>query len=163
VKCATLKLLRKTRFSESGAAAVEFALVVPLLLFLILTMIDMGRLLIVESTVNTASYEGARVAAKSVTRNISAVQQAVWASFPISVAQLSTISQCATGNSGCVGVLYSGPNCTTLASGGAPVISATVSVTFRYVNPISLSYFFGGASWGSPVDIAATSQAVCLD
>jgi Flp pilus assembly protein TadG len=48
---------------ERGAAAVEFALVVPVLLLLVFGMIDFGRLLFTRNNLQSAVREGARVAA----------------------------------------------------------------------------------------------------
>ena len=48
--------------TERGAAAVEFALVAVLLIFIILTTVDLGRLFFVVQGVKAASREGARAA-----------------------------------------------------------------------------------------------------
>lgn len=53
-------LHRSSLSNEKGAAAVEFAIILPLLLLLILLMIDFGRLLFVEISLNSASREAAR-------------------------------------------------------------------------------------------------------
>lgn len=45
---------------ERGAAAVEFALVVPILLVLVLGIIEFGRAYQVQTTVSAAAREGAR-------------------------------------------------------------------------------------------------------
>ena len=58
-----LKLLKQRGSSLSdnkGVAAVEFALILPLLLLLILSLIDFGRLFFVQVSVTSASREGAR-------------------------------------------------------------------------------------------------------
>lgn len=49
--------------NESGAAVVEFALVLPLILVLIFGIIDMGRLLFTANALTSAVREGARYAA----------------------------------------------------------------------------------------------------
>ena len=48
--------------SSRGTTAVEFAIVVPLLLLILLGIIDFGRLLFVQVSLNAASREGARAA-----------------------------------------------------------------------------------------------------
>lgn len=53
----TSRLLR-----EDGAAAIEFALVLPLLLILVFGIIDFGRLLYTANTLTSAVREGARFA-----------------------------------------------------------------------------------------------------
>lgn len=55
------------RQGEHGAAAVEFALILPLFLVLILGIIDFGRLFYCEVTLNSAAREAARAVALRVT------------------------------------------------------------------------------------------------
>ncbi|GAI52994.1 unnamed protein product, partial [marine sediment metagenome] len=54
-----MKLFERFR-KKSAQGLVEFALVLPLLLLLILGIIEAGRLLFIYSAVNTASREAAR-------------------------------------------------------------------------------------------------------
>jgi Flp pilus assembly protein TadG len=49
-----------TLSDNKGVAAVEFALILPLLLLLILSLVDFGRLFFVQVSVTSASREGAR-------------------------------------------------------------------------------------------------------
>ena len=56
------RLFRSCRRSRKGAAAVEFALVAPLFFLLILGMIEVGRALMVQQVITSASREGARLA-----------------------------------------------------------------------------------------------------
>jgi len=51
------------RRRDRGAQAVEFALVLPLLLLIIFAIIDFGRMLNAQITINEAAREGARAAA----------------------------------------------------------------------------------------------------
>ena len=57
------QLLRRGR-GEEGAAAVEFALVLPLLIFLVLGGMDFGHRFYMQNIITNASREGARFAAK---------------------------------------------------------------------------------------------------
>src|SRR5439155_18067519 len=47
--------------NERGAVAVEFALIVPILLLLVLGMIDFGRLWFTQVSLSQAAREGARL------------------------------------------------------------------------------------------------------
>jgi Flp pilus assembly protein TadG len=55
------KLCRLCRKDRRGAAAVEFALVAPVLMLLVFGMIEFGRLVMVQQVLTNASREGARV------------------------------------------------------------------------------------------------------
>jgi hypothetical protein len=56
-------ILRARLRRDSGAAAVEFALVLPLLLLILFGIIDFGRMLNAQITINEAAREGARAMA----------------------------------------------------------------------------------------------------
>lgn len=55
--------LPQTRRADRGAAAVEFALVLPLLLLIIFGIIDFGRAYNAQASLNSGVREGARVLA----------------------------------------------------------------------------------------------------
>ena len=56
-----MKRRRGANSREAGATIVEFALVLPLLLILIVGLIDFGRMGFVEVSITSASREGARL------------------------------------------------------------------------------------------------------
>lgn len=84
-----MKLFKYCKNSK-GQAIVEFALVLPLLLFLIIAMIDFGRIMNAYLITNQASREGVRqaVVGKSDTEIISAVNHTA-ASLDPSTIQIS--------------------------------------------------------------------------
>jgi Flp pilus assembly protein TadG len=55
-------LCRSSRLSRRGTAAVEFAVVAPLLMLLVFGMVEYGRLVMVQQVLTNASREGARTA-----------------------------------------------------------------------------------------------------
>ncbi len=57
------RLLFRGRRSGRGQALVEFALVFPLLIFMLLGLVDLGRAVYAFSALSNAAREGARVAA----------------------------------------------------------------------------------------------------
>ena len=62
---------RRTRWGERGAAAVEFALVVPFLLLILFGIISYGYLLSFRQALSQGAAEGARAAAVSVSTTTS--------------------------------------------------------------------------------------------
>ena len=56
-----LKIKGSTYSDTKGVAAVEFALVLPLLLLLIASLIDFGRIFFVQISITSASREGVRL------------------------------------------------------------------------------------------------------
>ncbi len=67
------------RFGENrrGAACVELAALSPILLLFLLGIIDVGQFINLGQTVSNASREGARIAARQTTGNVSSVETAV--------------------------------------------------------------------------------------
>lgn len=72
--------MMKREHRDRGAAAVEFALVVPVLLILVLGIVEFGRAYNIQTTLSSAAREGVRVMAlqsspseaKTATRNAAA-------------------------------------------------------------------------------------------
>ncbi len=64
-----------------GVATVEFAVVAPLILLLLLGTIDVGQYVNVAQTVSNASREGARLAARDTTETAAEVNAAVLGYF----------------------------------------------------------------------------------
>jgi Flp pilus assembly protein TadG len=69
--------LRNAPAEQRGVATVEFAIVAPVLLILLIGVLDVGQLVNVSHTVSNASREGARTAARGTTTNVSAVKSVV--------------------------------------------------------------------------------------
>jgi Flp pilus assembly protein TadG len=126
---------RRLRGSDEGAAAVEFALLLPILLLLVFGIIDFGRLLNEQITLTEAAREGAR--AESL--GADAVDRA-------------TAVAPAMG----MGVAIAG-DCPDAAD-----TTVTTSHDFEFVTPIpGLSVLFGGGLGGT-VTLTGQGNMPCL-
>lgn len=83
-----------TAHRDRGAAAVEFALLLPLLLLLVFGIIDFGRALNAQITLTQAAREGARLAALGQTGQVTTRVQA--AAQPLSGVSVATAACPAT-------------------------------------------------------------------
>jgi Flp pilus assembly protein TadG len=123
---------------ERGAAAVEMALVLPVLLLIIFGIVDFGRMLNAQITITQAAREGARVAA------VGGAQTAVNARVQLATPGMTVTSPITTA---CTGV-------------NSPT-GVTVSHTFSYVTPFgALMRMFGSGPGGSTV-LTATGVMAC--
>ncbi|SDD87667.1 TadE/TadG family type IV pilus assembly protein [Auraticoccus monumenti] len=97
---------------ERGAAAVEFALVVPLLLLLVVGIAEFGRAYNAQTTLSGAAREGVRVmalhddAAAARTATQAAASPLVLSSSQISVSPTSCASSSATDSTATVRITY---------------------------------------------------------
>jgi Flp pilus assembly protein TadG len=124
--------MRRHRSAESGAVAVEFALVLPLLLLLALGIYDFGRLQYERIVVTSAAYEAARASALWKTGD-------TWNGVAItSGAQAATlVGQAAAGN--VTITLTAGPTSPGCASAGTNTVTLTAThngqTRFPFVTP----------------------------
>lgn len=87
-----IALLRRSLLSSrrsEGAVAVEFALIFPVFIFMIFAMLDMGRYLIVQMSMNAAAQAGARAA--SMNASVSSISQITRSSSTDAIVALSTL------------------------------------------------------------------------
>jgi Flp pilus assembly protein TadG len=92
-----MRPVRWLRDRERGAAAVEFALVLPLLLTLVLGAIDWGWYFFVDQLVTNAAREGARAGSLLPPRPTSTASQAEDAAEQASNAYLTRVRLAQTG------------------------------------------------------------------
>ena len=119
--------MQRTRRGERGAAAVEMALVLPVLLMIVFGLIDFGRMLNAQLTLTEAAREGARSAA-----------------FGQTTAQ--TQARIASVTTGMTGVTSEISGC----SAEATDATVTVRYTFSFVTPFAaIAGMFGRAPGGS--------------
>jgi Flp pilus assembly protein TadG len=125
---------------DRGAAAVEFALVLPLLLLIIFGIIDSGRALSAQVVLTEAAREGARLAAVGQPNVVSRTQAAATGLNPVSV----TVTPCAVG---------AGPTSNAVVS---------VSYSFSFITPVgAIAGMFGGGGFGAPIMLNAQGVMPC--
>ena len=125
---------------DRGAAAVEFALLLPVLLLLVFGIIDFGRALNAQITLTQAAREGARMAALGESNVVSGTQAAATGLSPVGV----TVTSCPAG---------AGP-------GVNAVVKATY--TFSFITPINaIASLLGGSGPGATIALSATGVMPC--
>ena len=124
------------RNRERGAAAVEFALVVPLLLVLVLGITEFGRAYHFQTTLSGAAREGVRAAALDNTgASVAAAQSKAKSAAP----SLDLTN----------GQIVVSPSAASCTSG------AQVTVTINYTMPLLTSFF------GPSIDLTGEGVMLC--
>jgi len=116
-----------SRRTDQGAAAVELAFLLPVLLFVIFGIIDYGRMLNAQITLTEAAREGARAAAlgQSATTRVNNASANL-------TGVTTTVTSCPA---------------TPTATSDATV---TTTYTFQFITPVpGLATLFGGSAAGS--------------
>src|SRR6266699_3358154 len=126
---------------DRGAAAVEFAIMLPLLLLLVFGIIDFGRALNAQVTITQAAREGASLAALNHPNVASRTQAAATGLTGVGV---TVVSAC--------------------PAGSGPTANADVKVTyaFTFITPISaIAKMFGKSGPGSQLNLSAEGVMPC--
>lgn len=126
--------MKPTERSERGAAAVEFALVIPLVILLVLGAIDFGLLLQARAQAANAAREGVRAAALGRTKADSEA---------IALNAVSGILGEVKANAECVAVVGLPRSCT--LGGASSGDDAKMTVTIRYQGVTGLFPALAGA------------------
>lgn len=129
---------------DHGAAAVEFALVLPLVLFILFGVIDFGRAYMAQIALTQAAREGVRVAALDPAADVEARVDA--AATPLDPSKVA-----ATVVTSCAGA----------AAGSNAEVKA--SMTFEFVTPIgAVAQLVGGsASLGNNINLVGRGVMRC--
>lgn len=129
---------RRTR--DRGASAVEFALVLPMLLLVVFGIIDFGRLLNAQISLTEAAREGARANALS--------------------SSASSRVDLATSNLGPAGTVTTTVNssCAVVGTDNAQV---TTSYTFKFVTPVGFIAAAMGGTLGGNLTITGVGVMPC--
>jgi Flp pilus assembly protein TadG len=149
VSTAPLRQLHRWRGSDrqSGAAAVELALVLPILLLLVFGIIDFGRAYNAKISLAQAAREGARVASLRADVNGDGVSDGKDVASRVDQAKGGLAVNPPSINSACSG-----------SSGASDVASVTVSYTFTYATPIGVLAGFAAG----PITLSGTGVMRCL-
>lgn len=145
-------MLRKIRNQSKGAVAVEFALVMPILVFVAIVLVDFGRIAYIQISLNSAVHEGVR--ASSFGSSTTDVTTVVRNAAP-GVAQMSQLSAtpdiAVTVNSACS------------ASVDGENTSVTASIAFDWITPVELAkYILSTSTFGTNTTIRATGVSICI-
>ncbi len=89
----------RSHVREAGAAAVEFALILPLLLLVLFGIIDFGRALNNQITLTQAAREGVRVASLRVASPTPEAQAVLAAGFSATPTVTVTVTPCGASGS----------------------------------------------------------------
>jgi Flp pilus assembly protein TadG len=127
----------RTHGRDRGAAAVEFALVLPLLLLIVFGIIDFGRAYNAQIELTQAAREGVRLAALSQSNVVSRTQAAASPLTSVGV----TVTACAAGST------------------GDAVVKTTY--TFTFITPVSAIAGLFGSSFGTSMSMSGQAVMRC--
>jgi Flp pilus assembly protein TadG len=132
---------RKT--ADRGVVAVEFALVLPVLLLILFGIIDFGRALNAQISLTGAARDGARIAALGGSN--AAVQAQVAAAAPSLSGVTATVTEsCPPG------------------AGLMSDAQVNVSYPFSFITPIgAVVAYLGGSSFGAQIELSAQGVMPC--
>lgn len=126
---------------DAGAAAVEFALVLPLLLLVLFGIIDFGRAYNAQQALNAGAREGARVKALGTADAVTVTRQAA---LPLTAASVTVSS-------------------TPCTSGVDSYATVSASYPFSYITPISgVMQLFGATGLTSPITLTSKATFRCM-
>lgn len=133
-----MRLGRSHAGGDRGAVAVEFAIVLPVLLLLVFGIIDFGRALNAQVTLTQAAREGSRLEALDQDDVESRTQAAATGLDPVPNVAIS--SSCPDNDDAVV----------------------TVTYTFEFATPVgAIGAIFGGGGYGDPITLTSEGVMPC--
>lgn len=145
-----MRIAKRARDGERGVVAVEFAMVIPLLLLLLLGVIDFGRAMYVKNSLVYAASQGARVAA---------IHSSSWSAVATQAVNDLKIPRLAGTTGTEVATVTSTTACPADAATSADTatVSVTVSIPFHWITPVGML-----PSVGSINSMSATATWLCV-
>jgi Flp pilus assembly protein TadG len=141
-------LRRAPKEASRGAVAVEAAVVIPLLLVLVLSMVDFGRFFFAQLTARQAVTESSRALAFGQEEDFG---------LQIAESMLAGAQRLSGGGA----LSYSSTPCPNQATiNGSGLATASVSFPFEWITPLSL-LAEGGSGGVLPPAVSQSSQSVC--
>jgi len=150
----------RTRGDERGSVIIEFALVAPLLLMIVMGVIDFGWMIDRNNMVNNVSRDAARVASldgsyQQVSDTVTNELDSVGIDPQDVVVTITCASPSGTSCTANSAVSYDA----TAVSGST--VSVTIAYTHHWLTPIgSLCSIFGGDCAGSSIVLTRTAEMV---
>lgn len=130
---------RRIASSDRGAAAVEFAIVLPLLLLIVFGVIDFGRMLYSQVTLTQAAREGSRLLALA-TDPVEVRSRTQDAATGLSDVDVFPVTECP----------------------GEPDAVVLVTYRFEFVTPVGgIGSMLAGGGYGDPLDLSAEGVMPC--
>ena len=123
--------------ADRGAAAVEFALLLPILLLIVFGIVDFGRAYNAQVTLTQAAREGVRLAALNQPNVVSRTQSAAYPLTGVSV----SVTACTPGST------------------ADAVVRTTYS--FSFVTPVGVIAGLFGHSFGGPITLTGQGVMRC--
>lgn len=132
----------RSRPRERGAAALEFALVAPALILMIMGMVDFGMVMNAQAVVANGARDGARVASlggnevaakKAVCNTVSALTNSDCATNPTSPTNptITVLCYLTDTTTACTGSTYD-----TATKPTGAVVKVTATYTYTYITPL---------------------------
>ncbi len=138
-----VRLPRRQGAADRGAAAVEFALLLPVLLLIVFGIVDFGRALNAQITLTQAAREGARLAALGQPAG-------------------TVIARTQTAATGLAGVSASVTASCPVNAGASADAKVQASYSFTFVTPVgAIARLIGGSGFGSAMALTAQGVMPC--
>jgi Flp pilus assembly protein TadG len=148
---------------ERGAAAVEMALVMPFLLFMIMAIVDLSRAYDTKLQLSQTAREGVRLVSMQSTSDLTTrIHQAAPSLCPTPETTPPTCTVTRAYVVASTGLPWAG-DCSTTGASGVVNASVTVTTRFTWITGLSaMSGFLGKGTFPTPTTQSATGVMQCV-